>query len=44
MFFGVRGAAAPAGGGALTKAALNGSPPRVPLIEALAPGAAIASR
>ena len=43
MFFGVRGAAAPGGGGALLKVAANGRPPRVPTIEALAPGVAIAS-
>ena len=44
MFFGVRGAAAPGGGGALLYVAANGSPPRVPTIDALAPGVAIASR
>ena len=43
MFCGVRGAAAPGGGGAVLKAAANGNPPRVPRIEALGPGVAIAS-
>ena len=43
MFFGVRGAAAPGGGGAEVKLAANGSPPSVPTIEAFGPGVAIAS-
>ena len=44
MFVGVRGAEAPGGGGPVVKFATNGSPPRLPVIAALAPGVAIASR